>query len=120
MKHSVGKTITTTGSDVELFTVPNGYVAEVSTLFISNTAGSTASVSVFWQHGHDATHKIYIINGKSLNSKDYLQFSDGLVMKQGDSMKSKLTRQAYRLLLPLTYVKSFQCTLLMVNRVDKC
>ena len=86
MKHSVGKTITTTGSDVELFTVPNGYVAEVSTLFISNTAGSTASVSVFWQHGHDASHQIYIINGKSLNAKDYLQFSDGLVMKQGDSM----------------------------------
>lgn len=86
MKHSVGKTITTTGSDVNVFTVPNGYVAEVSTLFISNTSGSTASVSVFWQHGHDATHKIYIINGKSLNSKDYLQFSDGLVMKSGDSM----------------------------------
>jgi hypothetical protein len=88
MKHSVGKTITTTGSDVELFTVPNGYVAEITTLFISNTAGSTASVSVYWQHGHDATHKIYIINGKSLNSKDYLEFSNGsLVFKSGDSFQ---------------------------------
>lgn len=86
MKHSVGKTITTTGSDVELFTVPQGYVAEVTTLFVSNTSGSTATVSIFWQHYHDATHQIYIINGKSLNSKDYLQFSDGLVMKSGDSM----------------------------------
>lgn len=86
MKHSVGKTITTTGSDVVLFTVPQGYVAEVSTLFVSNTSGSTATVSIFWQHYHDATHQIYIINGKSLNAKDYLQFSDGLVMKSGDSM----------------------------------
>lgn len=87
MKHSVGKTVTTTGSDVVLFTVPQGYVAEVSTLFISNSAGSTATVSVYWQHYHDASHQIYIINGRSLNSKDYLQFSDGLVMKSGDSMK---------------------------------
>ena len=87
MKHSVGKTITTTGSNVELFTVPAGYVAEVETLFISNTAGSTASVSVFWEHAHDASHQIYIINGKSLGSKDYIQFSDGLVLKSGDSIQ---------------------------------
>lgn len=87
MKHSVGKTITTTGSDVELFTVPAGYVAEVTTLFISNSAGSTASVSAYWQHAHDATHKIYIINGRSLGSKDYIQFSDGLVLKSGDSIQ---------------------------------
>ena len=88
MKHSVGKTITTTGSNVELFTVPAGYVAEVETLFISNTAGSTASVSVFWEHAHDATHQIYIINGYSLNAKDYLLFSNGsIVLKSGDSIK---------------------------------
>ena len=88
MKHSVGKTITTTGSDVELFTVPNGYVAEMDLLFISNTSGSTASVSVFWQHGHDAFHQIYIINGNNLSSKDYIQFSNGsIVMKSGDSIQ---------------------------------
>ena len=92
MKHSVGKTITTTGSDVELFTVPNGYVAEVTTLFISNTSGSTASVSVFWEHGHDASHQIYIINGKSLGSHDYIQFSDGLVLKSGDSIQVQTSR----------------------------
>lgn len=86
MKHSVGKTITTTGTNIALFTVPQGYVAEVSTLFVSNSAGSTATVSIYWQHYHDATHQIYIINGRSLNSKDYLQFSDGLVMKSGDSL----------------------------------
>lgn len=88
MKHSVGKNITTTGSDVVLFTVPNGYVAEVETLFISNHSGSTASVTAYWEHAHDPTHDIYIINGYSLNSKDYLQFSNGsIVMKSGDSIK---------------------------------
>jgi len=88
MKHSVGKTITTTGSDVELFTVPQGYVAEVDTLFISNSAGSTAAVSVYWQHAHDADHKIYIINGKNLGSKDYILFTGGsIVLKAGDSLQ---------------------------------
>jgi hypothetical protein len=88
MKHSVGKTITTTGSDVVLFTVPPGYVAEIDMLFISNTSGSTASVSAYWEHGLDTSHDIYIINGYSLNSKDYLQFSNGsLVMKSNDSIK---------------------------------
>lgn len=86
MKHSIGKTIPA-ATDTTLFVVPPGYVAHVSLVFISNTSGSTGSVTFHWEHGHDASHKIYILNSKTISSKDYLQFSEGLlIMKEGDSL----------------------------------
>ena len=86
MLHSIGKTLSSS-TNTTLFTVPNGYVAHLSMLFISNTSGSTGSMTVYWQHAHDSSHKVYILNGKSLNSKDYIQFSNGVVvMKSGDSL----------------------------------
>lgn len=86
MLHSIGKALSASTAST-LFTVPNGYVAHLSMLFISNTSGSTGSITVYWQHAHDSSHKVYILNGKSLNSKDYIQFSNGVVvMKSGDSL----------------------------------
>lgn len=86
MLHSIGKTLTAS-TNTTLFTVPNGYVAHLSMTFISNTSGSTGNVTFYWQHAHDASHKVYILNGKTLNSKEYVQFSNGIVvLKSGDSI----------------------------------
>lgn len=93
MKHSIGRTLTA-GVETEILVVPNGYIADLSMLFISNTSGSTGSIIVYWQHAHDINHKIYILNGTSLNSKDYLQFSNGnVILKSGDSLKLTPTQQ---------------------------
>lgn len=87
MKHSIGKTIPA-ATPTTLFTVPQGYVAELSLLFLSNHTTSAKTVSVYWEHAHDPTHDIYIVNQKSLSSKDYLQFSDSsIIMQSGDSLK---------------------------------
>jgi len=91
MKHSIGLTLTA-GATTTIFTVPMGYKAEVELLFISNHSGSSKTVTAYWEHAHDTSHKIYIIDGFTLNSHgsgsvSYVQFSDAtIVMQQGDKM----------------------------------
>jgi hypothetical protein len=87
MKHSVGITLPA-ATTTTVFTVPNGYVAEVDMLFISNHSGNNKTVSAYWQHAHDPSHQIYIIDGYPLATKGFVQFSDGsVVFQQGDSLK---------------------------------
>ena len=86
MKHSVGKVITP-ATLTELFKVPAGYKAEVSTLFASNHTGNNKNITIYWQHAHDITHKIYIVFNYSVHSNNYLQFSDSMVMQSGDSIQ---------------------------------
>ena len=86
MKHTVGKVIQP-DTLTELFKVPAGYKAEVSTLFVSNRQGNNKTVSVYWQHAHDINHKIYIITEYVLTANNYVQFSDSMVMQSGDSIQ---------------------------------
>ena len=86
MKHTVGKVIQPE-TLTELFKVPAGYKAEVSTLFASNHQGNNKFITLYWQHAHDITHKIYIVTGFVINANDYLKFSDSMVMQSGDSIQ---------------------------------
>ena len=87
MKYSIGKQLTA-GTETTVFTVPNGYVAEVSLLFISNHTGNNKAVDAIWQYGTDPTRRIYIIDGYILTATNFVQFSNGvLVMQQGDSLR---------------------------------
>lgn len=86
MKHSVGKQLTA-GSANTVFTVPTGYKADVTLLFISNRDANNKTISVYWQHAHDVDHKIHIIDAYPLSANSFLQFSNGsVVMQSGDSM----------------------------------
>jgi hypothetical protein len=86
MKHSVGKQLTA-GAANTLFTVPNGYKAEVSLLFISNHTGNNKTISAYWQHAHDASHQIRIIDGYLLAATEFIKFDGStVVMQSGDSM----------------------------------
>lgn len=86
MKHSVGKVITP-ATLTELFKVPAGYKAEISTLFASNHTGNNKTITIYWQHAHDITHKIYIVFGYVISANNYLQFSDSMVIQSGDSIQ---------------------------------
>lgn len=84
MKVSRGKNLTA-GVDNTLFTVPSGYNAAVSMVFIANVGGSTASYSAAW---HDGA-VIPFQGNKSLGAGSYDQFGgDGLelIMSEGDSL----------------------------------
>ena len=86
MRHSVGKRLTA-GTANTVFTVPNGFKAEVDMLFISNLDANNKTVSIYWQHAHDIDHKIRIIDAYPMAAHTFLQFSNGtVVMQQGDSM----------------------------------
>jgi hypothetical protein len=80
--YSVGKNLTA-GTSNTLFTVPTGYEARVTMLFIANVTGSTAGYSAAWHDGSIITFQ----SNKSLGDGDYDQFGgEGifLVMSEGD------------------------------------
>ena len=86
MKHSIGKLLTA-GVANTLFTVPAGYKAEVSLLFVSNHTGNNKTISAYWQHAHDAAHQIRIIDGYLLAATEFLKFDGStIVMQTGDSL----------------------------------
>jgi hypothetical protein len=86
MKHSVGKLLTA-GVANTLFTVPAGYKAEVSLLFVSNHTGNNKTISAYWQHAHNIDNKIRIIDGYQLAATQFLKFDGStVVMQSGDSM----------------------------------
>lgn len=87
MKHSIGKSLSS-GTAQIIFEVPQGYVAHVSLVYITNTSGSTGSYDMSWRHAHNAyADVIRFASGKSLSSGASDQFSQGvLVMKAGDRM----------------------------------
>jgi hypothetical protein len=102
MKHSIGIDIPA-NTLTEVFTVPNGYVADVEMLFVSNNGTGNANASVYWQHEHDSDHKIYILKDKTISAKEFLQFSNGsVVFKSGDSMQV-LTAAASTFALIVTF-----------------
>jgi len=85
MKHTVGLNITA-DTLTKVVEIPNGYKAVVSTLFASNQEGNNKYITMYWQHAHDANHKIYIVKEYVISANNYLQFSDSMVMQSGDSI----------------------------------
>ena len=91
MKHSVGKSFLSSVDPQDIFVVPNGYVAHVSMVYITNTSGNTGTYTISWRHAHGNppvyNHVIRFGYGKSLSSGSSDQFANGsLVMKSLDKM----------------------------------
>ena len=57
-----------------LFTIPNGYHAIISYIFISNHAGSTNTVSLYWDL--DGNPELYIFDDSSLGGGDRITLSN--------------------------------------------
>jgi hypothetical protein len=115
MKHTVGKVIVP-ATLTEVFAVPAGYKAQVSTLFASNHQGNNKWITLYWQHAHDANHKIYVVTEFVISANNYLQFSDSMVMQVGIlyGLLQRLVRyECY--LLRLTYIKRIQSPLLLTK-----
>lgn len=84
------KDVTLTTTDLtEVVTIPSGYTAYWSLLFISNHGGSTNAVTVYIDKASGTD--LYIIDDKNLSSKDFIQFSDGVfVLQPGDKIQAQL------------------------------
>lgn len=85
MKHTTGLNIVA-DTLTKVIEIPTGYKASVSNFFASNQQGNNKYITVYWQHAHDANHKIYIVKEYVITANNYLQFSDNMVMQSGDSI----------------------------------
>ena len=76
-----------------VFTVPTGYYAKFTVMYIHNTGGSTKHITVQWYDASTAT-SLDILTAYDFTSKAYLQFDGNayIVLEEGD--KIQITTQA--------------------------
>ncbi len=85
MRHSIGLTPVAATLTL-LMTVPAGYKANVSSVYVNMGVATAKTFTVYWQHAHDATHKIYLSRGQSHATQDSPPFAGNLIMQAGDSI----------------------------------
>ena len=76
-----------------VYTVPTGYYAKFTVMYIHNTGGNTKSITVQWYDASSAT-TLDILTAYPLASKEYLEFNGVayMVLEEGDRIQ--LTTEA--------------------------
>jgi hypothetical protein len=76
-----------------VYTVPTGYYAKFTVMYIHNTGGSTKHITVQWYDASTAT-TLDILTNYDFTSKQYLQFDGNayIVLEEGDRIQ--LTTQS--------------------------
>ena len=71
-----------------VYTVPTGYYAKFTVMYIHNTGGSTKHITVQWYDASAAT-TLDILTAYDLTSKEYLQFDGSayIVFEEGDRLQ---------------------------------
>ena len=71
-----------------VYTVPTGYYAKFTVMYIHNTGGSTKHITVQWYDASAAT-TLDILTAYTLSSKEYLQFDGAayVVFEEGDRLQ---------------------------------
>jgi len=71
-----------------VYTVPTGYYAKFTVMYIHNTGGNTKSITVQWYDSSTAT-TLDILTSYTLTSKEYLEFNGVayIVLEEGDRLQ---------------------------------
>ena len=71
-----------------VYTVPTGYYAKFTVMYIHNTGGSTKHITVQWYDASTAT-TLDILSAYDFTSKQYLQFDGAayIVLEEGDTIQ---------------------------------
>jgi len=71
-----------------VYTVPTGYYAKFTVMYIHNTGGSTKHITVQWTDA-SASATYDILTQYNLTAKTYLQFDGNayIVLEEGDAIK---------------------------------
>ena len=87
MLYTKNVTLTDTSTQT-LVTIPNGYVAHWTMVFISNLDNSTNDITLFIDKTPDPD--VYIFNGTNVQSKEYLLLDGNavFVLQPGDVIKA--------------------------------
>jgi hypothetical protein len=76
-----------------VYTVPTGYYAKFTVMYIHNTGGSTKHITVQWYDASTAS-TLDILTALDFSTKEYLQFDGNayIVLEEGDRIQ--LTTEA--------------------------
>ena len=76
-----------------VYTVPTGYYAKFTVMYVHNTGGSTKHITVAW-YDASTTTSYDILTSYNFTSKSYLQFDGAayIVLEEGD--KIQITTEA--------------------------
>jgi hypothetical protein len=71
-----------------VYTVPTGYYAKFTVMYIHNTGGSTKHITVQW-YDASAASTLDILTAYDFNTKEYLQFDGNayIVLEEGDRLQ---------------------------------
>ena len=71
-----------------VYTVPTGYYAKFTVMYIHNTGGSTKHITVQWYDASSAS-TLDILTALDFSSKTYLQFDGNayIVLEEGDRIQ---------------------------------
>jgi hypothetical protein len=76
-----------------VYTVPTGYYAKFTVMYIHNTGGSTKHITVQWYDASAAT-TLDILTNYDLTSKQYLQFDGNAYIVLEESDRIQITTQS--------------------------
>ena len=86
MKYTKHATITGT-AEVTVFTVPTGYHAEASYVFVANNGGSTNACTVYFD---DGTNELHLLKSQNVSSGAKEEFYRGLfILHAGEELKAQ-------------------------------
>lgn len=82
---SVGLNLTA-ATATTVYTIPTGYYAKWTLMYLFNNTGSTKSIAVYW-HDHSASANIYVHNG-TIAAGSYVRMDGGayVIMEEGDTV----------------------------------
>ena len=71
-----------------VYTVPTGYYAKFTVMYIHNTGGSTKHITVQWYDASSAS-TLDILTALDFSTKEYLQFDGNayIVFEEGDKLQ---------------------------------
>ena len=94
-KRSVGALLTTSLTDI--YEVPANKRAEWLLVYITNTAGSTESVTITY-YDDSKTASLPVLDGYSLSAKEFFQlggqYNEFIMMEAGDKIQASATSPA--------------------------
>ena len=86
MLYTKHATITST-AEVVILTVPSGYVAHVSYVFVANHGGSTNACTVYFD---DGTNELHLLDSDNVSSGAKEEFYRGIfVLQPGEQVKAQ-------------------------------
>lgn len=80
----------TAATETTIITVPKQQKIIITNILVTNHSGSgnNRDANLWWEHGHDNTHDVYLFNDKNFAHADTYILNDiNLVMKEEDKLK---------------------------------